>query len=162
MILVIFGAGASYDSVPSKSASLPQWNRDSLPNRPPLANELFSDIEVVQIALAQFPECHSVVPYLQGIPDNQSIESVLESLQSEAETDVARKRQLAALRYYLQAVIRDFEVKWREVHYGITNYGTLLDQVRRGRKSGEPVCIVTFNYDCMIEAAFRSLGIDNR
>ena len=68
-------------------------------------------------------------------------------------------RQLAAVRYYLHLVIRDFEAKWHEVHNGITNYVTLLDQVRRARKSGEPVCIVTFNYDRMIEAALGSLGI---
>jgi hypothetical protein len=160
MILVIFGAGASYDSVPSKPASLPKWNRNSLPNRPPLANDLFSDIEVVNEALGRFPECYPIVPYLQGIPDNQTIENVLEDLQSDSENDVVRKRQLTAVRYYLHLVIRDFEVKWQNVHNGITNYVTLLDQVRRARKSEEPVCIVTFNYDCMIEAALRrSLGI---
>jgi SIR2-like domain len=156
MILVIFGAGASYDSVPSKPASLTKlWGRQSLPNRPPLANDLFSDIEVVKDALKRFPECYPIVPYLQDIPANQTIENVLENLQSESEMDVVRKRQLAAVRYYLHLVIRDFEQRWLSVHNGITNFVTLLDQVRRAHRTEEPVCIVTFNYDCMIEDALR-------
>jgi hypothetical protein len=42
MIMVIFGAGASYDSVPSRP---PRGlnARQFLPNRPPLASELFLD-----------------------------------------------------------------------------------------------------------------------
>src|SRR5262245_59609321 len=156
MILVIFGAGASYDSVPSKPASQTElWGRKLLPNRPPLANDLFSDIDVVTGALRRFPECYPIVPYLQDIPDNQTIETVLENLRSESETDVVRKRQLAAIRCYLPFVIRDFEGRWLEVHNGITNYVTLLDQVRRAHRTEEPVCIVTFNYDCMIEDALR-------
>jgi SIR2-like domain len=157
MILVIFGAGASYDSVPSRSPS--QWVRSHLPDRPPLANELFSDIEVVKDALDRFPECHPIISYLQNIPDKETIETVLEDSQSEGNTDVVRKRQLAAIRFYLQLVIWEFERRWRSVHRGITNYVTLLDQVRRARRPDEPVCIVTFNYDRMIEDALRYVGI---
>ena len=43
--------------------------------------------------------------------------------------------------------------------FGITNYVTLLDQLRRSRPNNEPVLLVTFNYDRMIESALPSVGI---
>ena len=98
MILVILGAGASYDSVPSKPPSITTYDRTRLPNRPPLANELFADTPIVNDTLALFPECHPIVPYLQNLPQGSTIESVLEGLQAESEADLFRKRQLVAVR----------------------------------------------------------------
>jgi predicted transport protein len=44
---------------------------------------------------------------------------------------------------------------------GHTNYYSLLDQLQEWReKSGEPVCIVTFNYDLMLEDALPTVGVD--
>lgn len=64
MILVIFGAGASYDSVPSKPpAKVP---RAQHPSRLPLASELFLDTGVFADSLTRFPQCHPIVPYLPG------------------------------------------------------------------------------------------------
>jgi hypothetical protein len=45
MIMVIFGAGASYDSVPSRSPKIGIYRRKMLPSRPPLATELFLDLD---------------------------------------------------------------------------------------------------------------------
>lgn len=159
MILVILGAGASYDSAPTHLLS--EWSRNDLPDRPPLANELFeAKIPAVMDALSLFPECRPIVPLLMPPLDgNRTIENVLQNLVVQSEADVSRKRQLAAVRVYLQFVIRQFETKWKEIHKGITNYVALLDQVRRARGPNEPVCLVTFNYDCMIEDAMDSLGI---
>ena len=42
---------------------------------------------------------------------------------------------------------------------GITNYITLLDQLRRSRPKNEPVLLITFNYDRMIESALTSVDI---
>ena len=36
---------------------------------------------------------------------------------------------------------------------------TLLDQLRRSRRPDEPVCLVTFDYDRMIERALGSVGV---
>jgi hypothetical protein len=68
-------------------------------------------------------------------------------------------RQLAAIRYYLQLLISQCENDWEEVARGITNYRTLLDQLRRCRKTEDPVLLVTFNYDKMIENALPSVGV---
>jgi hypothetical protein len=46
------------------------------------------------------------------------------------------------------------EVGWSKVHMGVTNYGTLLDEIERWRSSvRKPICFVTFNYDRMLERA---------
>lgn len=157
MIMVILGAGASYDSVPSRPPL--RYPRESIYSRPPLANELFLDRELFADALERFPECHPIVPYLQRVPAGTTLEHTLETLQGEAETDPERNRQLAAIRFYLHFVIWECERHWAGVARGVTNYVTLLDQLRRCRQPEETVCLVTFNYDCMIETALRSLDI---
>ena len=49
------------------------------------------------------------------------------------------------------------------MHRGVTNYKTLLEEVRHWRlTSGEDVCIVTFNYDTMIEEALEVVGLKIR
>ncbi len=85
MILVIFGAGASYDSVPARPPSEPRYVRERLDCRPPLANELFLDSGPFAEGLSRFPECHAIVPYLRRVPPDQTLEHVLETLQAEAE-----------------------------------------------------------------------------
>jgi len=42
----------------------------------------------------------------------------------------------------------------------VTNHKTLFDQIERWRKRDDGVCIVTFNYDRMIEAGLLGLGIN--
>ena len=156
MLMVIFGAGASYDSMPSRPPS--RYPRKDLESRPPLASELFLDLGFFAEALSRFPDCHPIVPYLQNVQERQTLETVLETLQTEAETDVERKRQLAAVRFYLHFVLWECERRWSDVVGGITNYVTLLDQLRRSC-GGDTVCLVTFNYDRMIENALLSIGI---
>lgn len=150
------GAGASYDSVPNRRPS--EWPRETQPKRPPLAQELFSDLPIINHALEKFPQCHAIVPNLRIRSKTITIENTLETLQAEGDTDVVRQRQLTAVRFYLQRVISDFEREWRPIHNGITNHRSLLDQLRRSRRQDEPVCIVTFNYDCLIESALKQEG----
>jgi hypothetical protein len=156
MMMVIFGAGASYDSVPSRPPLT--WGRDQLPTRPPLARDLFLPEGICSEALRRFAQCKPIIPYLQQHDPSRTIEQRLEILQSESEQDAERKRQLAAVRWYLQFVVSQFDIEWTSVSQGVTNYVTLLDQLRRcGGMS--PVLLVTFNYDRMIEEALSSLAI---
>jgi hypothetical protein len=152
--MVIFGAGASYDSVPARPPNL-LYNRQRLFSRPPLAAELFLPEGFFAESLRNFPRCHPIVPYLQGIPSDGNIEGTLEKLQNEGAFDPERKRQLAAIRCYLQFVICECEREWNSVAGGITNYVSLLDQLRR---TGQSALLVTFNYDRLIENAFASIG----
>lgn len=160
MILVVFGAGASYDSVPFKRTSLRnrEANREAFPNRPPLANELFLPTGLFAECLRSFPACWPIVPYLQS-SDGGTIEHRLEILQAEEDKDPERKRQIAAVRYYLHFMIAECERRWSPVTAGVSNYLTLLDQLRRSRRSSDPVLLVTFNYDRLLEQALACVGM---
>ena len=81
---------------------------------------------------------------------------MLETLRAEGATDPERKCQIAAIRCYLEFLIVECEKLWAPTPYQITNYVTLLDQLRR---SGKRVVLVTFNYDRLIENALTSLKV---
>lgn len=66
---------------------------------------------------------------------------------------------MAAVRYYLQYVLWQCGAAWRNVAKGVTNYGTLLDEIQRLNKKNEPVCLVTFNYDTLLDDALSNLGL---
>src|ERR1035437_6504657 len=151
MLMIIFGAGASYDSVPALPPSIS--NRD----RPPLADQLFETRPEFTEAMARFPKCQPIIPYLQatGTP----VERELERLQTEAQGYPEGLQQLAAIRYYLHSMLWDLELRWNKVAQGVTNYKTLLDQIQRWQSHREPVCLATFNYDTMLESALPSVGI---
>lgn len=156
MLTVIFGAGASFDSDPSYP---PGQSRDES-IRLPLANQLFADRPIFSQALRQFPECHEIIPYLRTRRDNMSVEQVLENLQGEAQHHPVRHKQLAAVRYYLQLMLRNCEHSWTNVTGNITsNYRTLLDQIEQWRPGYQQVCLVTFNYDTLLDTAFQQVGI---
>ena len=155
MLTVIFGAGASFDSDPSHFPKKGNIGGD----RPPLANELFADRELFNSVLRLFPACLPVVPPLRQLSGGASIEQVLERLQEEsregANPDFERSRQLAAIRFYIQTVIFRCTQQWREQMGGVTNYVTLLDEIRHS--GNRDVALVTFNYDTLVESAIAQL-----
>jgi hypothetical protein len=163
MLMVVFGAGASYDSYPSirppTDFLLPGLRSHSENERPPLASQLFSDRDAFVKVASDFPDCQPIIPFVRHAPKHSSVEQVLEVLQSEAKQNHRRYVQLAAVRHYLQFIILECEGKWRSVHKGITNYLTLLDEIESLRKQNEPVCLVTFNYDTMLEQALPAVGV---
>jgi hypothetical protein len=160
MLLVIFGAGASYDSVPTYPPGTQILTGDVLnhDHRPPLANELFKNRPVFAEAITRLPECQPIVPRLRALK-GESLEAALQDLQSKA-TDYPRGlQQLAAVRYYLQYILWQCGDAWRNIAKGVTNYKTLLDQIECANKKNEPVCLVTFNYDTLLEDALGDFGL---
>jgi hypothetical protein len=150
MLMVIIGAGASYDSSPDK----PTKPGDHLEHRPPLADNLFLDAGLRHTARMQFPQIHELIPEL--LPRaGRSLEDSLQRLQDESAKDPWRLQQLAAVRYYLQALFRRLIPQWLNDIGSVTNYRALLGQLFHHRGSGDPgpVCFVTFNYDTLIEHA---------
>lgn len=150
--MVIFGAGASYDSWSTRPARkgqrTPYWQ-----DRPPLADELFDpERDEFTEVTTRFPECQPVIPNLQR-PASGSVERELERLQTEAQEYPEGLRQLAAIRFYLQVMLWGCESRWRKHTMGITNYKALLNRIQRWRKASERVCLVTFNYDTLLEEA---------
>ena len=161
MLMVIFGAGASYDSCPTYPPGYVKAviGGDPLNNhyRPPLANELFDNRPMFAEAIERFPQCQPIVPRLRSLR-GETLEAILEDLQAKSDFYPRGKQQLAAVRYYLQFVIRECERRWRGVQKGVTNYKSLLDEIERTYPQ-EPVCLVTFNYDTLLEDALSQFGL---
>ncbi len=173
MLLVVFGAGASYDSVPHArpfnppsgpqtdfSPTSPYVAPKLEEDRPPLANQLFDNRPIFVDAMRRFKDCMAIAPYLRkpGI----SVEQELARLQGQAEKFAHVHREIAAAHYYLHSALAECQKQWRKHHHGTTNYATFLREIERWRSEfKERVCLVTFNYDTMLEdAAHQVLGLD--
>ncbi len=157
MLLVVLGAGASYDSAPARHPLDPHYR--NMPFRPPLAAELFSNRDSFVLVMDKYPQCRPIIPRLQRPPADGSVERELQRLQAEASNDPERHQQLSAVRYYLQQMMWECTSNWNNEVHGITNQKTLVDDIRHWKKPGEKVCFVTFNYDMMLEDAFGGIGI---
>lgn len=160
MLMVVFGAGASYDSV----RAIPVLERTMRKNdlrwqdRPPLADELFdSERGYFKEVLNDLKRCQPDVSSLQIIRSGSSVEKELEKLQNRAQNDLETARSLAAIRYYLHIVIWRCQQQWKKHTPGVTNYKTLLNHIRLYRQKLEDVCLVTFNYDTLLEDAAHEL-----
>ena len=144
MLMVIFGAGASWDSF--KGLPPPNVNHVRLP----LSNGLFDSRFGDDYRL--FPKCQPLIQRLQG-PDI-NVENVLEKFQREVSLYPTRRTQLTAVRYYLNYMLSRCQSVWTsQVTKGVTNYQTMLDQIAVQRAQDEKVCLVTFNYDTLLERA---------
>jgi hypothetical protein len=149
MLMVIFGAGASWDSY----ERLPPPNVNDA--RLPLADGLFDSRFGDYYRL--FPKCQPLIQRLQR-PD-VNVENVLEGFQSEESRYLARRTQLVSVRYYLNLMLARCQHDWTDrVTKGVTNYQTMLDQIAE-KAQGEIVCLVTFNYDTLLEHAIADIGI---
>jgi hypothetical protein len=150
MLMVIFGAGASFDSYVSR----PPNPKHPEEYRPPLTSELFDDRPAFNRAFQQFDKGQPLIAKLRYLTESETLEQVLERVDSESQGYAEGRKQLAAIRYYIQWVISDCEVKWGNVHMGATNHKALFNRIEFWRvPRNEPVCIVTFNYDSLIEEA---------
>src|SRR5437879_1221807 len=106
--MVIFGAGASYDSDPSQPTSAIPGVR----HRPPVTNTLFTARDEFRNALTEYVEFHAIVDALRNIPAGESLEQRLASYQAERDELPHRHRQLAAIRYYLQRILTECSYSW--------------------------------------------------
>ena len=156
MLLVIFGAGASYDSVPARSLAFSKFG--TLLDRPPLAHQLFDDRPQFVEDLDEFPQCKRIVPDLRKDSLGGAFEQTLQRLQEEGQNYPVRFQQLAAVRFYLRRMLWRCEDRWYNEHRGITNHGVLLDRLDMWRPASEPILLVTFNYDRILERALDLFG----
>jgi len=155
MLMVVFGAGASFDSDPNRPArGIPSGEE----HRPPLADQLFDDRPIFTSNIERFPACQPVIPYLRE-RGSKTVEQVLGELQAEGEGYRRRLSQLAAIRWYLRAMLAQCTANWLATSHGLSNHKTLFDQIEQYGRPDEGVCLVTFNYDLLIERALESLDI---
>lgn len=165
--MVIFGAGASHDSAPDYPSGT-EWPARIEDYRLPLADELFANRPDFITWIDRLEDntranLSTVVFHLRQ-PSGGSVEQELERLRKEAETSARapeRRQQLAVVQFYLQSMLWECQDKWKAlVTHGVTNYKDLLEQIDMWRReSNEKVCLVTFNYDTMLEDALSALAV---
>ncbi len=86
-----------------------------------------------------------------------NVEHELEMLQKSGDPEAPK--QLAAIRSYLELMLWECEQRWKNQTQGVTNYSTLLNQIRQWKKPDDEVCLVTFNYDTLLEDALPRAGL---
>jgi hypothetical protein len=156
LLLVIFGAGASYDA---SSDVTPGSNDDA---RIPLADHLF-DVGLADIAMS-YPRVNDFVTFLRPPPsgvaveDGRHVEDLLEEFRLESLGDPDRVSELMAVRFYIQGVIQAQEHRWTRVDKGVSNYRTLFREIHRIIPRDEAIGLVTFNYDTLAERALSQLA----
>lgn len=178
MLMVIFGAGASYDSSPDFPPPQPQGGGayvNGVPTvpapplhpreawRPPLANNLFENPgQAFSSIVRRYPKLSHILPLLRQRSDGKSVEEVLEQLQDESKGNPEGRRELTSVQYYLRDLFFEITNKWLDETDRITNYTPLIRDILRLTKNGELVCLVTFNYDLLLDTALQSYDYKSR
>jgi hypothetical protein len=166
MLLIIVGAGASYDSDWRRSIKTesethvverPQYGYGF---RPPLAKDLFDE--------DRFGKYVAAYPPSQGLMDQlrraaPAVEEELERIRDTARTQEHLPRQLLGVRYYLRELIAQTVDQWNKAKPDeITNFTRLVSRLEPWRQEQsrklnhyERVAIVTFNYDTLFDDALR-------
>jgi hypothetical protein len=160
MLLVVLGAGASYDSAdlnfiePGKRQEISEW-------QPPLANQLFDARTHFYEAIDAFPDCRSLVVALRAVLSDgtRQLEEELDKVSQKASADARAASQLMAVRYYLQQTLQACSQNWSLMTHGCTNYQFLVERLDEwARDRDECVLYVTFNYDTLLEQAVHDSG----
>jgi hypothetical protein len=145
VLLVIFGAGASYDSAD------PHSSVQSLPLTKDLVGPRFGEIAM------DLPASRPIIDRLRARMASDptvSLETELAKLVDASADAPERRAQLIAFRFYLQRVIEDATTQWMRATRGFTRYLTLLNHLYDWhRATNTPVRLATFNYDTMLETA---------
>jgi len=130
--------------------------------RLPLAKELFDDRLLFNQWLAQFQHCQGVLVRLRKACKAGSLEHELEAMREQAQSNPWRHKQLAAVQFYLQSMLWTCKHELnKDFTTTSTNYKELLVQIEDSRiQKNEKVCLVTFNYDTMLEDALPLVGVE--
>ena len=156
MLVVILGAGASFDSRPAEVGGrvLDEW-------RPPLTNSLFDPEAAWADRLTGFPQAlPAIVPIRRQLGQGVGLEKILEEMLQSSGGSISRKRQLLAIQFFLRQILHECSHLWHESLGGLTSYAEMIGEVTWWSEStGTPVCYVTFNYDTLLEQAFADAHI---
>jgi len=141
MLLVIFGAGASYGSADGPEEL-----------RPPLADQLLDYPEVAR----KYRGSSVVVDYVRRRMAERSLllEDALAEFGARAKQATTSQQHLVAFRFYLCDVIASAADQWLDTTSGQTRYLSLLNYLAEWQEeSNEPIALVTFNYDTLLDDA---------
>jgi hypothetical protein len=157
-LLVVVGAGASFDCLPPSSLFLPQ-----LPDRPPLTKDLAGPNGWSNQLARQYPDVQPLIDALRSdllktgpSPDQRAVtlESALGDHLEQRNVDPNVARHVIAMRFYLRDLLRGAAGRMLEANGGMTNYTTLVRRSYQwAARTGTHVCFVSFNYDPLLETA---------
>jgi len=162
-LLVIFGAGASYDSINPRAFPDKQPTRriaQIAHFRPPLARELFEDRGNFNLAVASYPQAQGRIMELRlktVSAADFNVERELEQIKQSAGGYPPVLVELAAIQFYLRRIIGECGGNWQAESHGLTNYRWLLSRIDRWRYPDKKVILVTFNYDYMLEMSLQGV-----
>lgn len=157
MLMVVFGAGASWDS-----ANFDPTDPETMDWRPPMGRDLFADRKYFGPLVDRFELVRPLVHRFRGAMDSVTLESELETIQARSEGRELTRRRLLALRYYLQALIAGTCQEWSNRLHGNTNYVRLVEEIDDNwtyERRGGRVALVTFNYDLLLDGALGQIGV---
>lgn len=167
MLMFVFGAGASYDSDPTRLPSNddPDHYPFETQYRPPLAKGLFQPLsEHGRAAITAFPRAASLIMELRhATAQGRDVEEVLEQIQLGETAYPETATQLLAFRAYLARLLTRVPDEWVHECQGLTNYVLALAQADRwnvtvhAEQPSQAIACVTFNYDTLLEQAIRSV-----
>jgi hypothetical protein len=155
--MILFGAGASFDSINIYPPGDPTHPREKL--RPPLANDLFDDRPAFAEAINAYPQVRYLAHRLRGLPDGTGLETAIERMLAEDDPGGLLLKAVTAFRFYLQRTLWENAIEWSKLASGATNYLGLITDVRRYWRDRGPACFVTFNYEPLLEEGCRGAGI---
>jgi hypothetical protein len=174
MLMVIFGAGASYDSAQAFRITHPSGGSQNFgiisphpdgggPWRPPLTKDLFLDRHATRgDIIRRYPKLTHILPRLREPLSGRSVEQMLETLQERGVNNPEIQREIASVRFYLCELLYKVTEEWTSRTNGVTNYSPLISDILRLNKTNEQVCLVTFNYDLLLESALHTFDFKGR
>ncbi|MBS4066513.1 MAG: hypothetical protein KGZ74_18270 [Chitinophagaceae bacterium] len=148
MKMVIFGAGASFDSVYSYN-----YNLDEFKWRPPLGNEIFTTRKNFMGIFQNYPGVISLLSYLNAIDD---IEDFFQKRYDFTQTYKPKEfiAELINIQFCLQHLF--YSISHENFDIGLSNYDILVNQaLEYAIAKKEDVLFVTFNYDLLLEFALK-------
>jgi hypothetical protein len=149
VLVVITGAGASYDSI----LSLPVRRDFPQADRPPLTQQLFADRNLREF-LGPYPAGRSLISALAIDPEASDFETLLNREYEASEGSPTLLSRFVALRLYLRDMLMTYSERWSSLVGGATNYAWIVGELDHWitRQNGY-VAWVTFNYDPLLEDA---------
>jgi hypothetical protein len=159
-LLVILGAGASFDSLPrdvadrsSPNCTMPPLTKD-LAGGSGLANELVQKYADAGPLIDELRTRLSASPNRHASDESMTLERAMGEYLALADTDSNVRRHIAAMRYYLRDLLWLSAESVLQANGGITNYTSLVRNCYQwATMNDRHVCFVSFNYDHLLERA---------